>query len=195
MRRLWARKSALLLLLVLSACSFGDRRVHLRLDRPLGEPALPRGISILLEPPEDGRPEPHSVVGDVRSGVGVKTAEIVTDDNVRDWVRDTMAQELRHAGFLTAPAGNLGQALRISTTIRALSCREGIGFGAWATLEIRLHADYGTILEKTYSWEDQHLLVTDRSNDEAVDSLHACLKALVSMFLQDLETIVERSPD
>ncbi len=194
MRTLWAR-SPILLVLLFGACSFGDRRVHLRLDRPFGEPSLPRGISVILDRPEDGRPEPHSVVGDVRSGVGVKTAEIVTDDDVSDWVHETMARELRHAGFLTAPAGNPGRALRISTTIRVLSCREGIGFGAKAALEIRLHADYGSILEKTYSWEEQHLLVNDRSNDEAVDSLHACLKAIVSMFLRDLATIVERPPE
>jgi hypothetical protein len=195
MTRMWARGPALGFLLVLGACSFGDRRVHLRLDRPLGEPELPRGISVILEQPEDGRPEPHRVVGDVRSGMGVKTADIFTDDDVRDWVRNTMAQELRHAGFLLAPAGEPGLALRISTTIRVLSCREGIGFGAKASLELRLHADYGTILEKTYASEDRHLLVTDRSNDDAGDALHTALKTVVSMFLRDLVTIVERAPD
>jgi hypothetical protein len=195
MRQLWARSPALAFLLVLGACSFGDRRVHLRLDRPLGEPDLPRGISVILEQPEDGRPEPHSVVGDVRSGVGVRTADIITGDDVRNWVADAMSQELRHAGFLTAPAGNPGRALRISTTIRVLSCREGIGFGAKMALELRIHADYGTILEKTYAAEDQHLLVTESSGDDSVDSLHICLRRIVSMFLQDLVTIVERSPD
>jgi hypothetical protein len=182
-------------LLVLGACSFGDRWVHLRLDPPLGEPALPRGISIVLEQPEDGRPEPHRIVGDVRSGVGVKTAEILSNDDVRDWVKDTMARELRHAGFLTVPAGNPGLALRISTRIRVLSCWEGIGFGARMTLDLRIHTDYGTILEKTYFAEDPHRLVTECSADKAVDAIHLCLKRIVSMFLQDLGAIVERSPE
>jgi hypothetical protein len=185
----------LVFLLLLGACSFGDRRVHLRLAPSLGEPALPRGISLILEQPKDGRPEPHSIVGDVRSGLGVKTADIVTDDNVSDWVRETMARELRHAGFLTVAAGNPGQALRISTTIRALSGREGIGFGATAALEIRLHADFGTILEKTYEAEDRHLLVTESSGDDAADSLHNCLKKIVSHVVRDLILMVERSPD
>jgi len=195
MRRLWARSPALAFLLLLGACSFGDRRVHLRLDRPLGEPELPRGISIILEKPEDGRPEPHSVVGDVRSGVGVKTAELITDENVSDWVRETMARELRQAGFLTIAAVNPGRALRMSTTIRVLSCREGIGFSAKAALEIRLHADFGTILEKTYEAEDRHLLVTESSGDDAADALHTCLKKIVSHFVKDLTLMVEESPD
>jgi hypothetical protein len=195
MRLLWARTPALLLLLGFGACSFGDRRVHMRLDRPLGEPDLPRGISVVLEQPEDGRPEPHSVVGDVVSAVGVKTADIVSSDDVRDWVRETLAQELRHAGFLSVAAGNPGRALRISTRIRLLSCREGIGFGAKAALEVRLHADFGTLLEKTYEAEDRHLRVTESSGDDAADSLHACLKKIVSNVVRDLVVMVERSPD
>ena len=170
MRPLWARSPAWAFLLALGACSFGDRRVHLRLDQPLGEPDLPRGISVILQQPEDGRPEPHSVVGDVRSGVGVRTAGILT-------------------------TGNPGLALRISTRIRVLSCWEGIGFGARMSLDFEIHADYGTILEKTYEAEDEHLLVDECSADKAVDSLHLCLRRIVSMFLQDLRVIVERSPD
>ena len=60
---------------------------------------------------------------------------------------------------------------------------------------MRLRADYGCILEKTYASEDRHLLVTDPSNDDAVDALHHSLKKVVSMFLRDLVTIVERAPD
>jgi uncharacterized lipoprotein YajG len=182
-------------ILALAGCSFGDRMVHLSIDRPVGDPAVPRGISVILETPEDLRPEPHTVVGTVRSGVGVATADISSDDDVREWVRDAMTQELRHAGFVTAASGRPGRALRVETKIRALSAEEGIGFGATMSLDIRISGDRRAILEKTYDADEHHLVITKASGHGPADALRACLRKVVAQFAKDLVAIVESSPD
>ena len=117
-----------LLSLSLWGCSFGDRSVLLTIERPLGDPQIPRGISVVLEMPQDRRPEPHDVVGSVRRGVGVKTADIFSDGDVREWIHQAMTQELQHAGFMVVSSSKRGLALRVTTEIRDLSCEEGIGF-------------------------------------------------------------------
>jgi uncharacterized lipoprotein YajG len=182
-------------LLAMAGCSFGDRLVHLSIDRPAGDPALPRGISVVLETPEDLRPEPHEVVGAVRSAVGLRTADISTEDDVREWIRQAMAQELQHAGFLLAPSGKPGRALRVETRIRVLSAEEGIGFGAKLSLDLRIVGDRRTILEKTYEASDHHVVITKTSGDDPADALRACLKKVVSGFVKDLVAIVESAPD
>lgn len=176
-------------------CSFGDRSVRLRYDRPQGDPQVFRGISLILEEPVDLRPEPHDVVGSVRSAVGTKTAEITTNDDVRRWIHRALTAELQHAGFLVSFADKPGRALRVRTMIRSLEAREGIGFGARMTLELRVEGDEILLLQKTYAAEDRHVLVTETSGDEAGDSLRSCLKKIGSQIVQDLVTIVETAPD
>ena len=182
-------------LLIAAGCSFGDRAVNLRIDPPEGDPALPRGVSVVLELPEDLRPEPHQVIGAVRSAVGTTTADITTETDVREWIREAMARELQHAGFLITPPGNPGRTLRVGTKIRTLTSVEGIGFGATMALEIRIVGDRRTVLEKTYKADEHHVVITKTSGTGPDDALRACLARIVSGFVKDLTEILESSPD
>ncbi len=184
-----------LVALGLSGCSFGDRSVRLRYDRPAGEPQIFRGISVILKEPEDLRPEPHAVVGSVRSGVGVETAEITTEDDVLAGIHQAMKAELQQAGFHVALDDDRVRALVIKTGILELECVEGIGFGGKIKLEIRVAGDATLLLKKTYASDDRHLLITKTSGNEPADSLRTCLKRILSQFAQDLVLLAERSPD
>jgi hypothetical protein len=186
---------AALLAAALGACSFGNRSIELGLDRPTGEPEIFRGISVVLETPEDLRPEPHWVVGSVRSGAWVKTADITTSDDVREWVRQAMTSELQHAGFLVAPAANPGRALHVRTNIVELMCVESIGFGASLVLDLRVSGDATLLLEKSYTARDYHVVITHTSGRKAADSLRACLKEILAQFVQDLSAVVDASPE
>ena len=180
--------------LSLWACSFGDRSVVLTVDRPVGIPEIPRGISVVLELPEDRRPEPHDVVGSVRSGVGMKTADIFSDKDVREWIHQAMTQELQHAGFLIARSSIPGLALRVTTEIRDLACEESIGFRARMTLKVRVQGDGRTLLDRSYEERDSHVVITRTSGKDAADSLRTCLRKIVSQFVKDLVMLVERDP-
>jgi hypothetical protein len=182
-------------LLAAAGCAFGDHSIHLHRDAPVGEPQVFRGISIDLEEPEDLRPEPHAIVGAVRSGVGVKTADIWTDDDVRSWIRESMAQELGQAGFLIVPPGKSGFGLRVKTRIFELSCVETIGFGATMTLELGVAAEGTLLLQKRYLAHDYHFLITPTSGRHAADSLRECLRKILVQFVQDLDSALERSPE
>lgn len=190
------RMAALFLtLLTVAGCSFGDRLVHLRSDPPAGDPQVFRGISIVIEEPLDLRPGPHDVIGAVRSGVGVKTADITTDEDVSAWIGESMAKELGHAGFLVSPRGEPGFALHVETRIVEFSCEEAIGFGAKMTLDIRVTGDATRLLQRKYRATEHHVVVTGASGRQAADSLRVCLSRIMAEFMQDLIAVVEAAPD
>jgi hypothetical protein len=178
-----------------TGCAFGDRSLELGTEPPDGEPQVFRGISVVLDLPEDLRPEPHSIVGAVRSGVGVKTADLTTHDDVRDWIREGLAKELQNSGFLVAWAMSPGRALRIRTSIIELDAEEGIGFGAKMALEIRVAGDATLLFRRTYETSDRHLVITNPSEANAADSLRICLRRLAAQFARDLVGLSEASPD
>ena len=175
----------------LAGCSFGDRSVTLTYDRPLGEPKVPRGVVVLLERPEDRRHGPAELLGEKRSGLGTKTAEILTDQDVIDWVHQALRLEFENAGFVIAPPGSRGPLLRVSTEVREVSCEEGIGFGGTLRLTLRVRGGSRILLEKAYVARDHHVVITPTSGRGVEDSLRTCLKTLLVEFLGDLQKKLE----
>jgi hypothetical protein len=94
-----------------------------------------------------------------------------------------------------APPENLGRALHVRTTIRTLTSVEGIGFGATMSLEIRILGDNRTVLDKTYTAKEHHVVITKDSGTGPHDALRTCLARIVSGFVKDLAAILETSPD
>lgn len=175
----------------LAGCAFGDRSVTLTYDRPLGEPKVPRGVAVVLERPEDRRPGPAELLGEKRSGLGAKTAEILTEQDVIDWVHQALRLEFENAGFVIAPSGSRGPLLRVSTEVREVSCEEGIGFGGSIRLTLRVRGGSRVLLEKAYAARDHHVVITKTSGRGVEDSLRACLKTLLVEFLGDLQKKLE----
>jgi len=124
----------------------------------------------------------------------VKTADIFSDGDVREWIHQAMTQELQHAGFLVIFSSKRGLALRVTTEIRDLSCEEGTGFRGRMTLQNRVRGDSRMLLDKTYAENDRHLLITRTSGQDAAGSLRTCLRKIVSQFTDDFVKLVERDP-
>jgi hypothetical protein len=53
----------------------------------------------VLLAPDDQRPEPRKVVGYVRNGFYMHTADVETDDDVGAWITAALTTELRRAGI------------------------------------------------------------------------------------------------
>jgi hypothetical protein len=94
--------AALAAVLALSGCAFGNRTARLAYPWP-GEPAAPAAVpanapEVALQPVKDLRPEPRNVVGWVRNGFGMHTADVLTPDDVAAWVSSALRHELERAG-------------------------------------------------------------------------------------------------
>jgi hypothetical protein len=84
-------------LLNTSGCAFGTR--HPTLSYAVGTEKKPANdVSIYIESFLDERLE-RDVIGHVRNGWGMKTAEVVTTTSVPDWIATAMQAELENSGY------------------------------------------------------------------------------------------------
>lgn len=95
----------------LAGCAFGDRQVVL--DYPpenssgggvisvaeAAEPLPNTGQSIVVMKFEDLRSDKR-IIGEVRNGWGMRTANVVVANNVSDWLTDAVTMELENQGIL-----------------------------------------------------------------------------------------------
>ena len=89
---------------LLSGCAFIDQKLSLRYT-PQGAPA-PLGVTervllttIDLEASMQ-RKENSVIIGNVKNGYGVKTADAVTESKVDEWILGELAADLQRRGFL-----------------------------------------------------------------------------------------------
>ena len=105
------RTSAVLFVLVsltLAGCAFGTREVLLKYP-PQSEPGAvptahaapaptPKKTEIVLAGFNDMRQDKR-LIGTVRNGFGMRTADVVATNNVPTWVTDAIKAELNNAGY------------------------------------------------------------------------------------------------
>ena len=127
------RYAAVLFLLWLGGCAFGDRHVTLayppapnvevstatataaEAEAPTAVPKI--GRTIVLQPPVETRTF-KQVVGIIRNGVGMHTADVIADNDVAAWIATALRMEFEAAGYAVAEPAE-GQA----SNAPVLECR------------------------------------------------------------------------
>lgn len=133
--------SFLILSLLLTGCAFGTRRPELlyppevvaaEASMPI-EAAVAPERTVILAPLVDSRSETN--VGEVRNGFGMKTASVVTETSVPDWVHDALHYELERAGYtvLDEPASVPG-AITLEGEILTVYCKAFFSYEAEVSL-------------------------------------------------------------
>ena len=82
----------------IGGCAFGTRHPILTYT-PITKSDAPKNISILVEDFRDERID-KNVIGHVRNGYGFKTADVVTETNIAQWVTDALKAELGNNGYI-----------------------------------------------------------------------------------------------
>ena len=83
-----------------SGCAFGTRHPLLEY-KPVTAKSQPKNIAVYVENFKDERTE-KNLIGNVRNGWGLKTADVVTDTNVSDWITNALKAELGNGGYVVA---------------------------------------------------------------------------------------------
>ena len=83
---------------LITGCAFGNRTARLMYPPVDSNPPSAPVTSVALLAPEDQRPEPRKVVGYVRNGLYMHTADVETSDDVAAWVASALRVELPRAG-------------------------------------------------------------------------------------------------
>lgn len=98
----------MLFLFLFSGCAYVDQKVVLTYS-PINAAKGGRGDLFIVKPVDNlsnRKKENGLVIGTVKSGLGVRTADVVTSDNAADWVTMALIQELRSAGYNVKPVKN-----------------------------------------------------------------------------------------
>ena len=144
--------AVVLSIVFLSGCAFGTR--HPMLEYNTVTPVKPaNNISIKISTFSDTRPD-KNVIGNVRNGWGMKTADVITDTNIADWVSTALKSELKNAGYnvIEEDTKNL-----ISGEVLKVYCDTYLNYEGEVMIKVVLKKDNSVILDKTYSGKSSDL--------------------------------------
>jgi hypothetical protein len=119
--------------LFLPACAFVDQKVELPYSKTNASKAS-NAKPIMVAKPKDGDlPRGKGgriVIGMVKNGFGMKTADVLSDNSVSDWVAAALKDELDQAGFSATLVSELPSHVSrgISVNIEHLSVEPDMGF-------------------------------------------------------------------
>lgn len=145
--------------LLLGGCAFGVRNATLRYP-PAPEAGVvpaaraaevaPRKGEIALLPIKDARTD-KSKLGTVRNGFGMKTADVVTADDIPLWLTGALRTELARAGYQVKDAGTeTAGGTTLAGDLNHLWCDAYFTYLGEITLAVRLRRDGRELLAKEY---------------------------------------------
>jgi len=142
--------------MALGGCALGTRYAHLRYPprsdgaaTAAASPASVRATEILVLPLDDQRPD-RDRVGAVRNGLGLATADIVTTDNLPNWIRAALRAELARAGYRVTDRAGAAPAARLSCAVAAVWTDAYFTYDGRIELAIRLEHGGREVLAKRY---------------------------------------------
>lgn len=143
----------MVLFLTSFGCAFGTRHIALNpMQTSLTLDAS--GQSALLEVTDRRDPSLKPVVGHVKNGYGMKTAQVVADKDVSIWVRDVIAGELKRLGgsIETDGASLDSKASKIRIDVLVFYAQAYMRYGAEVTVALSVNKNDRDILkEKTFT--------------------------------------------
>jgi hypothetical protein len=182
-----------------TGCAFGTRHAVLAypptsmLKTATNAPAVSHPEKIALGAFTDERGD-KVVIGYVRNGYGMKTAEVHLDSDVVPFINDAVRYELRKAGWetVTEPAATNSDIPVISGEVLVLHCDAFMTYEGDATLMIHATKNGREIFKKTYSGSgdgDLNWAMTSEGYGKAVsESVQEALLA----FVRDIPTILRQ---
>lgn len=148
---------AALALVAASGCAFGNRHAKLYYPPP-GEPApaavpaaATAGTVIALQPVTDERPEPRTVIGAVRNGLYMHTADVVTEDDVAGWATFALRHELERLGVRVVDVSAASGAPVLGSSLSRLHCNAYFTYSGEVTMRAWVKAGEGYTLDGVYA--------------------------------------------
>jgi hypothetical protein len=185
---------------LVAGCAFGTRQPTL-IYPPASEPGTvpaahaavtqaPKNVPIVLDTFKDQRSD-KKVVGTMRNTFGMRTADVIPNNSVPEWVTQALTMELMNNGYnVTAgtardsPAG----AVVVSGEILNVFCDVYFSYTGQVSLFVRVSRDGKELLNKHYMGEGSAGLNWAGTEESYAQSLALALSAASKQFLSDLDT-------
>ena len=174
---------AILIGLTLSSCAFGTRRPVLSYTAIT--PSSPsNGIPIYVAPFSDERFD-KDLIGYMRNGYGMRTAKVITETNLSDWVTDALKAELANAGYTVVDKDP--DAAQVSGEILQVFCDAFWMYEGKVELDVSLRQGDAEILREKYRGTSQDVNIAGTSKSYAL-TLEKSLQNLLRDVVRDVNS-------
>lgn len=190
------RIAALLIAGSLAAgCAFGERQASLAYPPAANDAAIssaeaapapaPRGV-VYIGDFGDVR-SAKMVVGHVRNGFGMKTAEVVAQRDVPGWVREALAHELEASGYQVMDGVAPEDGATISGDIVRVYCDAYFTYDGEVTLRIQTVKAGQSLVQNAYTGTGSAGMNWAATGDSYSQSLSVALQSALRQFIIDLD--------
>jgi hypothetical protein len=192
--------TTLIAAIFLAGCAFGTRNATLNYP-PKAESGVisaaqaatkpaPKNVQIVLGAFSDQRTD-KKVVGTMRNGFGMRTADVVAMNSVPDWVSQAMKVELENSGYSVVTAAGddsaAGASAVVSGEILNVFCDMYLSYTGQVSLVARVSKDGKEVLNKHYSGEGSAGLAVAGTAESFAQSLSLALAVAVKQFVAELD--------
>ncbi|MDD5679732.1 MAG: YajG family lipoprotein [Candidatus Omnitrophica bacterium] len=136
---------AFFIIAFLSACASDTLKPFLKYS-PITPSSLSNNITIQVSQFADTRSE--DIIGNIRDNHGNKTADVVTDTNISEWVTDAVKSELKNAGYTIVEEKAM---CTISGEVLKVCCDVSPYYEGEVRLKVTVKKDNNTLFDKMYS--------------------------------------------
>lgn len=181
-----------LLLVAMSGCAFGTRTVALNpVTTSLALDAAGQRVYVEVLDKRDAALKP--VVGHVKNGFGMKTADVVGDKEVTVWVRDSLVAELKRSGALISvePTTRDGRTSKIAVDIQVCYAQAYWNYGGEVRVALTVSQDQTALINgKMYSVTAQLGTNFGATAESYQRVLELAMDALLQQMLPDIITAI-----
>ncbi|HYP68786.1 MAG TPA: YajG family lipoprotein [Thiobacillaceae bacterium] len=192
--------ATLVSVILLAGCAFGTRQPTL-IYPPKSEPSetsvahaaaipTPKHVQIILKPFVDQRSN-KNVVGTVRNGFGMRTADVIPTNSVDEWVTQAVTAELKNDGYTVfngAPGDNsAGPSAVVSGEVLNVFCDMYLSYTGQVSVITRVTKDGKEFLNKHYAGEGSAGLAFAGTAESYSQSLALALSSVIKQFVSDLD--------
>lgn len=196
--------ATLLAVLALAGCAFGTREPTLIYppapDAEAVAPAqaaakpAPKNVQIVLTPFSDNRSD-KKVVGTMRNGFGMRTADVIPTNSVPEWVMNAVKTELQNVGYtVLTGAANRNSAREktavVSGEILNVFCDMYFSYTGQVSLIARVSKNDKEVLSKHYAGEGSAGIAFAGTAESFAQSLALALASAVRQFVAELDKVL-----
>mgnify|MGYP001765917921 CR=1 FL=1 len=192
--------TCLFLVSLLAGCAFRTREATLIYPpAPDGEvkpvvaqavPPVSRNTKVLLQEFSDQRSD-KKVVGTVRNGYGMRTADVIAKNSVTAWVTDAVALELKKRGFAVIQSDPKAQpeagSILVGGEILNVFCDMYFSYTGQVSLIVKVADSKGEVVSRHYAGEGSAGIAFAATSESFAASLSLALAAALEKMMVDLE--------
>lgn len=181
----------------LTGCAFGTRQASLSYPPVASgaavQPAaasVSKNTTIVLSRFADERTD-KSVVGTVRNGFGMRTADVVATKDVSEWVTSAVGSELRANGYKVVSGADQDlkdpKLVVLSGSVQNAFCDMYMSYSGQVSLLAKVTSGNSEVINRQYTGEGSAGVVMAATGESFAESLSLALRDALKQFMADLE--------